>query len=235
MSLPAAEAMIILPLAGGVFGLFAAVPACALSLFLPANGVAWFAAGLYTMLGWSLHLDGWGDMWDGVGSGKRGEALRAVLKDSRVGAFGVAGIALAIGTRAALVADLLEGNPQWPLLPAACAMAAGVGRFGATVAMCLGEYPWPDGMARSVVKDFGFGHLALALVAASPLIPLWPSAWAAGIIVSSVGGAALARWASKNLGGVNGDVAGAASVLGELLSLACCASLYNGARLPWWM
>jgi cobalamin synthase len=40
------------------------------------------------------------------------------------------------------------------------------------------------------------------------------------MISSCLGGAAMAFWAARNLGGVNGDVIGASAVLCELLVMA---------------
>jgi adenosylcobinamide-GDP ribazoletransferase len=137
------------------------------------------------------------------------------MKDPRVGVFGVAAITLAIGTRASLMAD--AGPAKWLEL---CAVSCGVGRFGANVAACLGEYPWEEGMARDIVRNFGWRQLACSAVAAIALFPLAPKAAALGMTASSLGGAALARWAGKNMGGVNGDVIGASAVLGEILAMA---------------
>ena len=220
MSLPTADAIITLPAVGALFGVLSVLPAAAVAMAIPRNGAAWIAAGIYTILGWSLHLDGWGDMWDGIGSGKRGDALRAVMKDTRVGAFGVAGIVLAIGARAALLSDI---DPRHWI--AAATISCGVGRFGANVAIYLGKYPWPEGMARDCVRNFDGRRLLCSLAVACLIIPVWPEAWAVGMLASSIGGATLALWASKNMGGVNGDVLGASAVLGEILTMAGCAAL----------
>ena len=219
-TLPSADAMIFFPLAGGLFGLVSAVPARLISFFIPPQGAAWLAAALYIALGWSLHLDGWGDVWDGFGSGKRGDALRSVMKDARVGAFGVAGIVTAIGTRAALLGCIDPG--RWL---SACVISCGVGRFGSIAAIYRGEYPWSEGMARNIVLNFEKRHLALAAAAACAMFPVWPAGWAVGMAVSCAGGVAFAGWAKKNMGGVNGDVIGAAAVLGEILTMAACAAL----------
>jgi adenosylcobinamide-GDP ribazoletransferase len=214
-SLPSAEAMIAMPLAGGLFGLISTLPAWLAAKAIPQQSAAWIACALYAALGWSLHLDGWGDLWDGVGSGKRGDELRRVLKDPRVGVFGVAAITLALGTRAALMADV--DPARWLEL---CIVSCGVGHFGANVAACLGKYPWEEGMGRDIVRNFGLRQLACSAVAAIALFPFAPKAFALGMAASSLGSAALARWAEKNLGGVNGDVIGASAVLGEILAMA---------------
>ena len=56
---------------------------------------AWAGAAFYFVTGWALHLDGWGDVWDGIGSGRTGDRLREVMKDSRLGSFGGASLVIA--------------------------------------------------------------------------------------------------------------------------------------------
>ena len=218
-ALPTAEALALLPLAGGVFGALAAViPVLSARAGLPDIAAAWLACGLYTVLGWGLHLDGWGDMWDGFGSGRRGDALRQVMKDPRTGVFGVAGIVLALAARASLLPE--DGGVHWLVV---CALGGSVGRFGGTVAAYAGKYPWEKGMARDIVRGFGGYQLFRSFVFTCLMFPLAPFAWTVGMILSAAAAAALALWANERLGGVNGDVLGAASVLGELLVLAVCS------------
>ena len=58
----------------------------------------WIQAWLFLVLNvWAtrgLHWDGWADLWDGIGSGARGELFWTIVKDSRTGAFGVLAIVL---------------------------------------------------------------------------------------------------------------------------------------------
>jgi adenosylcobinamide-GDP ribazoletransferase len=218
-ALPTAEALALMPVAGGLFGALATVvPALSVRAGLPDIAAAWFACGLYTVLGWGLHLDGWGDLWDGFGSGRRGDELRRVMKDPRTGVFGVAGIVLALAAKASLLPE--GGAAHWPVI---CALSGSVGRFGGTVAARLGKYPWENGMARDIVRGFGGYQLFRSFVFTCVMLPLAPFAWIAGMILSTAAGAALAVWANERLGGVNGDVIGASSVLGELLVMAVCA------------
>jgi adenosylcobinamide-GDP ribazoletransferase len=205
-----------MPIAGGLFAVLATIlPNLSARAGLPNSAAAWFACGLYTVLGWGLHLDGWGDLWDGFGSGRRGDELRRVMKVPRTGVFGVAGIVLALAVRA----SLLSGNIAVHWL-AVCALGGSVGRFGGNVSACLGKYPWENGMARDIVRGFGGYQLFRSFVFTCIIFPLAPHEWIAGMILSSASGAALAAWSNEHLGGVNGDVIGASSVLGELLTIA---------------
>jgi len=135
-----------------------------------------------------------------------------------MGAFGVAGIVLAIGARASFLAE--TDTARWLQFSI---ISCGVGRFGANVTACFGKYPWEEGMGRDIVRNFGPRQLFFSFAATLPMLPLAPMGWAAGIISSIIGGAALSFWAARNLGGVNGDVLGASEVLCEVLVMAGCS------------
>jgi adenosylcobinamide-GDP ribazoletransferase len=216
--MPSPGAMAAMPIAGGAFAMAATLPAWLLAAFIPRTAAAWIACGLYTILGWSLHLDGWGDLWDGIGSGRKGEAMRAIMKDSRMGTFGAAGVILALSTRAALLSEI----SVWRWL-CVCAAAAGIGRFAATVSAYFGEYPWGNGLGRDTVLGFGGYQLFCSFAASCIFLPLAPFGWVIGMIAASAAAAGLTLWANKNLGGANGDVLGAAAVLGEIIALTACA------------
>lgn len=219
-SLPAARDITVLPAAGAVFGFIVTLPAWLLAFAAPVTASAWIASGLYILLGWSLHLDGWGDLWDGLGSGRRGDAMLAVMKDSRVGSFGVAGIVLAIAIRAALLADI---DPMLWLF--AAAISGGAARFALAVTAFRGKYPWPGGMGLGMVRNFGGYDLFLTFIVTCFLFPIAPTVWIIGVPIAGLASFGLAGWANKNLGGTNGDVLGASAVLGELLVLTVYAAL----------
>lgn len=214
-----ADALTMAPLVGAALGMISAAPAVLLSLIVPSAPCAWIACGIYVICGWSLHLDGWGDLWDGIGSGKSGEAMRTIMKDSRSGSFGVSGIVLAISIRASLLASI----PAELWLPA-CAAAGGAGRFACAASAYVGRYPWEAGMARDYVNGFQGYQFFCAFLAALPLLLLSPAGVAAGLLLTSLTGISVAFWANKRLDGVNGDVLGAAAVLGELLVMIVCAA-----------
>lgn len=213
-ALPSAGAMLAMPVAGALFSLLVGLPTSALAWVTAASPAAWIGCGIYALLGWTLHLDGWGDLWDGIGSGKRGEEMRRIMKDSSTGAFGTAGIVLAIGIRAATLAAI--PLPLW--IPAHLA-AGGIGRFASTVAAYRGIYPWQAGMGRNFVSGFTRQHLMYAFLVTCLLIPFAPLACILGIALSAAAGMLLALWGNKTLGGVNGDILGAAAAAGELLTL----------------
>ncbi|MDR1481271.1 MAG: adenosylcobinamide-GDP ribazoletransferase [Synergistaceae bacterium] len=213
-----AQALTVIPIAGGLFGAIAALPAQLLSLALPPAVCAWIACGIYAALGWGLHLDGWSDMCDAIGSGKRGEDMRSVMKDPHTGSYGVVGVVVAISIRASLLSSIDPG--MWV---AVSSLAGGVGRLSCAAAAYIGRYPWDSGIARGIVRDFNGRYFILAIVAACPFLALSPPAALSGIAVACLAGGGLASWSNGIMGGANGDILGAAAVLGELLVLSICA------------
>lgn len=203
------------PLAGAVLGLLNGVfVILLLRLGMKHNAASWLGVALYSLCGWTLHLDGWGDLWDGIGSGKCGDGLRSVMKDSRLGACGAIGLILAVGLWSSLVAAVSIGR-----VLAACVVAAGCGRLASCSAACFGYYPWESGMAKGWVDAFTGYDLFFACVSTLLLLPFAPIELLFSAIIAILIGFGLARQMNSRLGGVNGDILGAAAVAAEILSL----------------
>ena len=209
----------VIPLAGGILGLFTGVLITAVNILgIGQIGSVWIGAAFYAMAGWSLHLDGWGDLWDGIGSGKSGEKMREIMKDSRVGSYGVTALIIAFGLWTGLLLSLGQHQEA-----AALMVAGGVGRFGTCVAAFYGNSPWPEGMAKGWVDGFDGYELFTALVCTLVLLPFAPFEWLLSLILVSLFALCTAQRMNNKLGGVNGDVLGAVAVAGELISLAVFA------------
>lgn len=208
-----------MPLAGGILGLLVGLFISLLHIIgLGALASSWLGVAFYAVSGWVLHLDGWGDLWDGIGSGRCGEELRTVMKDSRLGSFGAVGLIIAFGLWTALVSSI---EPARTLL--AVATAGAVGRFASCVAAFFGVYPWESGMAKGWVDGFTGYDLFTAGVSLIIFAPFSPICWIFSVLFSSLVGFLAARRMNILLGGTNGDVLGACAVAGELVSLAVFA------------
>lgn len=207
------------PLVGGVLGLLTGLVVQTVSLF-GMNGLAsaWVGAAFYFLIGWALHLDGWGDLWDGIGSGRSGEALREVMKDSRTGSFGAASLIIAFGLWTSLLASV---DPASRL--SACITAGAASRFAENTAAYFGEYPWAHGMGKGWVDEFSSYDLFTSGVCLLLFLPVSIVHYSICIILSACVGAAFAWKMNRRLGGVNGDVMGAAAVAAELISMAVWA------------
>lgn len=215
-NVPGNRALSVIPLAGASLGLLNAMfilPLLRLGMgSLPA---AWLGCFFYAACGWTLHLDGWGDLWDGVGSGKRGDEMRGVMKDSRLGASGATGLILALGAWTSLVSAIPAEK-----IGAACVVSASAGRLASCSAAFFGFCPWKDGMSKGCVDTFEEYDLFIAVLCTLPLLLLAAKSWFFSVIIAILTGYGIARKMNSRLGGVNGDVLGAAAVAAEILILA---------------
>lgn len=218
-AVPGNKALSAAPAAGAVLGLINSLfIILLLRLGLGRYPAAWLGAACYAFCGWTLHLDGWGDLWDGIGSGKSGEELRSVMKDSRLGAYGATGLVLALG----LWSSLLSSVPT-EKIAAACITAAATGRLASCSAARFGLYPWDSGMAKGWVDGFSEYDLFLAFIFMLILLPLAPIKCFFSAIIAVLIGYGLACKMNSLLGGVNGDVLGASAVAAEIFSLVVFA------------
>jgi adenosylcobinamide-GDP ribazoletransferase len=204
---------------GATLGLVLTVP-LALGLLAghPLAG-AFFYAVANIALTRGLHLDGFADVADAWGSLARGERFFAIMKDSRVGAFGGMALVVAVTGQVALGAELLGSGRVWML---AVAPALGRGFAVALMYRCrdisrpgLGALFLSGATGRAVVAALGTG-VVLGLLLVGPLAMIWACFF--GAVVVGV----LARLARTN-GAINGDFIGAAVVGVELA--ACLAGL----------
>jgi adenosylcobinamide-GDP ribazoletransferase len=162
------------PLAGLVLGLAFALPPllllhtlepAAAPLALLTAAWLWLAAEIWATRG--LHWDGLADLGDAAGSGAQGERFWAVLRDSRLGAFGALHLLLAYSGLWALAAWQLQQG-HWATLILAPA-------WGRTAALWLAALA-PAREAHSL------GGLARAVLprAWPGATPCWPWPCSAG-------------------------------------------------------
>jgi len=170
--------------------------------------LAWLTGG--------LHLDGLADVADGLGGG-RGDRERtlAIMRDSRIGALGATALAAVLGTKTAALAELLaRGDAAWALVAAPC-----VARAAAVPLVVLFPYARKEGLGEPFHKDGGpreiaiAGALAVAVLATLGHRTLAPAAAALSAAL------AVAFGVRRRLGGLTGDVYGAAVELAELAFL----------------
>ena len=196
--------------AAGAFRLGAA-------LTTPVLGAVAAVAVLAGLTG-ALHLDGLADAADGLLGGATRERRLEIMRDPRVGSFGV------VATALVLLGDVaaLSGLSPWTAL-AALLTACALGRLAMVAVLLWLPYARQGGLGTAAVGGRSLPDLAGALVAgAVPLALDWRH-WllAAGLVAASAAGAgALAR---SRVGGATGDVYGAVVEVGQLAALTAFA------------
>jgi adenosylcobinamide-GDP ribazoletransferase len=160
-----------------------------------------------------FHEDGLADTADGLGGGQAPARRLEIMKDSRVGTYGVLTLGLVLAIKVAALATL-------PLATAALALVAahGAGRVAAVVVMVLGRHVSDRDDAKYKPAPEGVRLSELLIAAVTGLWPLallgWPGL--AGAAVGAILAAALALTARRLIGGYTGDVLGGIEQAGEL-------------------
>lgn len=211
-----------LPLAGAVLGMIGAAMllaahAAGLGDFLAAT----LAVAVLVAITGALHEDGLSDVADALG-GMSVERRLEIMKDSRVGAFGVCALILAFALRVGALSGLLAAGP----LPAAAGLVAAVSVSRLAGLWMLAALPFAraDGLARSAgAPGAPSRRLALALGLAIAFVLIVPAIGLGGLIGGAlfaiVTFALVVRLARAQFGGQTGDVAGAAILLVEIAFL----------------
>jgi adenosylcobinamide-GDP ribazoletransferase len=197
----------------------------ALQVFIGPYIAALLSLSAYLLLTGGLHADGFADTMDALGSRRDREGMLAIMKDSRIGAFGALGIGVYVAGMLVCIA-----HADWML----------VGLFplaGRTAALLCGRafpYARENGTGKGFVGSVKTGHIAMSAavyIALSALLSFdFPAAAfyirrALALLVPfilSLAAAALGtRGISRKLGGVTGDVIGFNIEFAQLLHLFC--------------
>ena len=222
---PLARASRCYPAVGAVVGAIGGLSLlAAAALQLPAPAAALLAVAVTILVTGALHEDGLADVADGFGGGRDRAHKLAIMRDSRIGSYGVLALVLSVALRAAALATIAAadaGQAALALIASQCISRAGL---GALMAGLPGARA--DGLAAAVGRPRGADALAAAataILAAVLLLPWHAAALAlAGAFLASAGIAVLAR---RQIGGYTGDVLGAAQQLSEIVVLLVLAAL----------
>ena len=213
----------VLPIAGALIGF---LPALALALGLavglsaPVAGAIAIAVSLAAT--GALHEDGLADVADGFGGGGTRARKLEIMRDSRLGTYGVAALVLSLLLRTACIATMAARDAQ-----SACAALIVIGGLSRTLALVPLALLGP-------ARTEGAGHAAArpaadALALAALLCcGLCVVAGVFGVPLVRLGGATalalalillLTALAKRQIGGQTGDVLGAAQQTAEIAAL----------------
>ena len=221
------------PLVGLLIGGVLAALSLGLNMILSATVVNVLVLAALVVITGALHLDGFADTCDGLGGHRTAEERWEVMRDSRVGAFGVIGIAALL-----LVKYVTLNSIPMSLMPAALLAMPVAGRWAMAYAVVAFPYARPSGMG-AAFKQHG-GHWSLVTATAITLALMTGTAWLADIpgffmagpillalvwIVTASGGAFL----KKRFLGLTGDSYGFLNETAELsVLLLFSLAFWNG-------
>jgi adenosylcobinamide-GDP ribazoletransferase len=216
-----AAAVAMFPLVGVLVGLLGALAYAASALGLPPLAAAVVATAALVAATGALHEDGLADLADGLGGATRAQRLE-IMRDPRVGSFGVTALVLALLARVAALAALAQSHQ----VAAALIAAAAFSRALMPVAMLALPRARADGLAVRAGRPHPARVAAAAVIGiAIALILLPPPAAVVAMLVAALAGALPATAAWRRLGGITGDVLGAVQQAGEIAFLLAVVAL----------
>lgn len=218
---PAPRAAWAWPVVGAALGALCALTASlALSLSLPAGVAAALALTASALLTGGLHEDGLADSADGLFGGSSRERRLEIMKDSRIGSYGVLALLLVTLMRWSALTALILSGQHWAGLIAAGALSR------APMAVLIAALPNARGSGLSQMTGLPpRGAILAALIIAATFgflctgLALFPMALAAALTT-----ALLARTASRRISGQTGDILGASQQLAEAAALSLLAA-----------
>ncbi len=169
---------------------------------------------VWKLVSGGLHLDGLADCLDGL-VGRDAAHRLAIMRDSRIGAFGAMGLILFLFLEIAALAEL-----PYDVRGGALLVAPAIGR--AMPVLLVRLYPPARSEGQGAAFRAGVGRaappVALAMALAVSLVVLgWMGS--AAVAVAAVVAVALGRFMVARLGGITGDVLGASVEASELAML----------------
>lgn len=229
----AGRAISCLPLAGAVVGGLCA----ALSYVLTAAGAppllaAALVVGGTALLTRGMHIDGLADTVDALSSYAEPERAREIMRSGPVGPLGAGAVALVALIEVAALSALVEAR-AWAVIA-----AVGIISRAVPVQLCRRALPAAPGGGFGPLVAAGQGPVAVAVSAVIAWVAGGVAGWLCGgpaglltaVVVVTVLIAATAgygRHVVRRLGGISGDVLGAAIAGGAMLAAAGFAIVFG--------
>lgn len=203
------------PLVGAILGLIYLLASwCLIAVFGWANFVTTVLVLLPILLTGGLLLDGFMDTADGVFSARDRERKLEIMKDSRVGSFGVIAFVSLMLINWTVMRDIELAR----ILPALFIMPV-IGRMAMVMVIAFFPYARKAGMGK-VFSDMADGKtVTIAGITTALFVVPWGQAAIAALVAGLFFAWLLGKWLSGKLGGLTGDTYGAIETLTETMVL----------------
>ncbi|MDG5760952.1 adenosylcobinamide-GDP ribazoletransferase [Natronococcus sp. A-GB1] len=204
------------PFVGLVVGALAAVPLLAADVLAAPTVALGYLLAVYAVVG--IHnLDGVADLGDALVVHGGLERRREVLKDTTTGVGALLAVSLTVAGLALGALGVAELSATDAV---GVAIAAEIGaRLGLATMAGFGTASH-EGMGSQLTEAATPGKLVLpAVLVLGVAVVLWPHPAAVAVPGALVGAGLPWHWARRNLGGVSGDVFGAAAEIGRVVGL----------------
>lgn len=235
------ESLRFFPLVGGWVGLANVMVWWLSSHWFPRPVAVGLMLAASLLITGAFHEDGFADTCDGLGGGSTRARALAIMKDSRIGAFGALGLIVLMGLKwSALVA--LPSAAFWLIVVSSHV----VSRWCSIGLVWAMQYARAEGAAKSREFDGGLSGtrwlLSGVIGMTAVVIPaIWPGVVLSNVLATAAGvgftAAAMtaitaAAYFKRRIGGYTGDCLGAAQQASEVMFLLGALAVLRSAMLP---
>ncbi|MHA1598008.1 MAG: adenosylcobinamide-GDP ribazoletransferase [Alphaproteobacteria bacterium] len=203
---------------GGIAGV-TLMAASSLGLYPLICGLLALAMGIIAT--GALHEDALADVADGFGGGADAESKMEIMRDSRIGAYGVLALVFSVAIRAAALASMTGPGTAALALIAAATVSRGL------MAAALYQLPAArgDGLGAAAGKPtIESTTVALAIAAVAAFVLLGAAGWIV-LAVAGVAAVCVGWLAMRQIGGHTGDVLGSICQVSEIAVLVAVSAL----------
>jgi adenosylcobinamide-GDP ribazoletransferase len=165
----------------------------------------------------AFHEDGLADACDGFGGGWTKARVLEIMKDSRLGTFGVVGLGLALSLKVALLSETPSAR-----LPVTLVLGHGYSRFLVVLLAYRTAYVGQAGEDKPTAAGISPASLTLAAIFALLPMALISVPWPAWLLPACMSGV-LSWYFRARIDGYTGDCLGACQVICELSFYLGCA------------
>ncbi len=217
-----ARSMALYPLAGLIIGMCLAAVHCICRLVFPPLVTDVMIIGALVVITGALHLDGFADTVDGLAGGGDRTRVLAIMKDSKIGSFAVAGICLLM----VLKICALGAVPEAVKIEALIVMPV-VSRWSLVLLAASFPYARDEGgtgalfVSRVGGFEMAVSSIIVLVIVAGCFLLKGMVIWVAAAAITG----ALGLWFRRRIGGITGDIMGAVNEVNEVAVLLAVAAI----------
>lgn len=208
-----------LALIGLVVGAIASIVYLLSALIFPVEVSVFLSMGATIYLTGAFHEDGFADSCDGFGGGWEKAQILSIMKDSRVGSYGVVGLILILGLKFLVLMSLAEQSSSLLVIALLCGHS--VSRLMASWVMQ--KYHYVSSAETSKSSDVTSVRLSRnemlgsTIPAVVVILLAWQINFIAAVIVVWLAAYLLGRYFQQKISGYTGDCLGAVQQVCEVL------------------
>lgn len=216
------------PLIGWIVGVATALTVLGAHYFFPNTICIILSLAVSILMTGAFHEDGFADVCDGFGGGWTKEKILEIMKDSRVGAYGVVGLTVLFLLKVFTLIELMNLD-IWYCLKA-IVLAHVISRFSAVTMIFTHEYSREDESSKikPIAKKLTLKNFIISSIWLVPALLLFQNWWIFLVIVPVYAMKMyLAKYFTKWIGGYTGDCLGATQQVTEIITLLFCLTLWK--------